>query len=35
MDSEKTGIRGENEMLNLHYSNNICTFAMAIFRRMS
>ena len=26
MDSEKTGLRGENEMQNLHYCNKKCIF---------
>jgi len=27
MDSKKSGIRGENEMLSLHYLNNFSIFA--------
>jgi len=26
MDAQKSGIRGENEMQNLHYSNKKCIF---------
>ena len=31
MDSEKTRLRGENEMQNLHYCNKKCIFSLRDF----